>query len=250
MPPTFVQGNNIDAGNSGIAGAVAYTSNNTAGNLLVCLARFTNRGGTSYLVTDSQGNTWVPIYTNAYSGPIQQLVAAYALNCKGGPNTVTVTNAGGGTGFIRIAIGEWSGIPATATVEGPTILALTASSTTATTANLTTVGTQDLIIALGSQVTGNLSAPTVNNGFTVRVDGGTSIESDVTIADKVAAAGTYNATFTYSTLVNSGAGLIAFQAPIVVPPTLIAGDGPMISALFPVLMARMRIAAAYRNRNK
>jgi hypothetical protein len=241
MPPAFVQGVGFSNGGSTNTGVGAFSSNNTAGNLLIVQVR-SQVGGVN-TCTDTLGNTYTKFYDNTVSGSSQFMTSFYCLNCRGGANTVTVTE---GTGFIRVAIGEWSGVSAIATVEGPATFA-TGIGATSTTGNVTTTGT-DLLIALGQEITSNFaSAPTVNNGFTVRV--GDAGLNDVTIADLTAAAGTYNASFTYTGSATWGAGLIAFKNPVIVN-TLLSGDGPMISAIFPVLMARMRIAAAIKNRKK
>jgi len=211
--PGFVQGAFHDSGNSGTVGTTTFTSNNTAGNLLIALARFSNATSGTFAITDSQVNTWVPIYNSAFSGPTQRMVAAYALNCHAGANTVTATNTGGAAGFIRMVIGEWSGVPTNATVEGPATLVVGASSVSTTTNNLTTTGTQDLLIAFGSQISAFLATTdSVNNSFVIEQDSAAS-GYDVTLADKVAAAGTYNITFTYPTATITNAGLIAFMAP-------------------------------------
>lgn len=213
MAPAFVQGIAHDAGSGGTVGSVAYPSNNTAGNLLVCLVRFANSSGT-FAITDSQGNTWVPIYNSPFSSGTQRMVAAYALNCKGGPNTVTATNAGGSASFIRMVIGEWSGVPANSTVEGPAPLVVGAGSIATTTNSLTTTGTQDLLIAFGSQISTVFpTANTVNNSFVIEVNSPAS-GFDVTIADRVVAPGTYSTTFTYPSATITDAGLIAFKLPI------------------------------------
>lgn len=78
---------------SGNSGAVAFTSNNTAGNLLLCNIGFGSSETFSSL-TDSLGNTWVQIDTikSAVSGNKTGLF--YVASCKGGANTVTLTTTG------------------------------------------------------------------------------------------------------------------------------------------------------------
>jgi hypothetical protein len=63
----------------------------------------------------------------------------------------------------------------------------------------------------------------------------------------------FNSSAIANVQISSWAGGNANVIPTYPPLPVIGGsvaDGPMISALFPVLMARMRIAAAYRNRKK
>ena len=172
-------------------------------------ARFAQGGG-SAAISDTLGNLWVQVY-NAVISVGQSMVTWYCLGCKGGANTITLTASS--ANFLRAAIGEWSGVSPLATVKGPSAFTNNASSLTVTTSNITTTGPADLIVALAAQITNfSASATTVNNGFTVEQEDPPN-GYDVTIADKTAAAGTINATFTYPSACANGSGIIAFSNP-------------------------------------
>jgi hypothetical protein len=82
--------------------SLAYGSNNTAGNLLIC--KVVNAGGTQSATppTDTQSNTWV----KAFKGNIYALF--YVQNCKAGANTVTI--ASGTAQYQSFSLYEFSGI--------------------------------------------------------------------------------------------------------------------------------------------
>ena len=58
---------------------------NTAGNLIVVVARLVNGSGTT--ISDSLGNTWNLVQSE---GITQFHCLWYAANCKGGSNTITL----------------------------------------------------------------------------------------------------------------------------------------------------------------
>ena len=93
------------------AASLAFASNNTVGSLLICIFR----SSTGATVSDSQGNSWhAAIAQSNVSDRDIELGIWYALNCKSGANTVTVTGA-----FLVQVIAEYSGV-ATASALGTT----------------------------------------------------------------------------------------------------------------------------------
>ena len=93
----------------GTTASLAFASNNTVGSLLICIFR----SSTGATVSDSQGNSWHAAIAQS-NGTIRELGIWYALNCKSGANTVTVTGA-----FLVQVIAEYSGV-ATASALGTT----------------------------------------------------------------------------------------------------------------------------------
>ena len=93
----------------GTTASLAFASNNTVGSLLICIFR-SDIGAT---VSDSKGNSWHAAIAQS-NGTIRELGIWYALNCKSGANTVTVTGA-----FLVQVIAEYSGV-ATASALGTT----------------------------------------------------------------------------------------------------------------------------------
>src|ERR1035437_3818502 len=112
--------------------ALAYISNNTAGNTLVVFV--TNFDGrTAVTISDSQGNVWLPIYSQADGGGFWQQ-AWYAPNAKAGANTVTLTMASSSVAIFILEytpLGNLTQVPALASSTSATATtpALTGPST-------------------------------------------------------------------------------------------------------------------------
>ena len=77
---------------------------NTAGNLIVVVARLVNGIGTT--ISDSLGNTW-NLVQQASGASAQYHCLWYAANCKGGSNTITLPL---GYSFYQEVVAEYSGI--------------------------------------------------------------------------------------------------------------------------------------------
>jgi hypothetical protein len=92
---TIVQGASFVAAQLDVnAVSVAYPLNNVAGNTLVAFGRMVER--TDGVITDTQGNSWIMVYTDP-AATNDTIVAAYCIGCKAGANTVTLTSTAGGT---------------------------------------------------------------------------------------------------------------------------------------------------------
>jgi hypothetical protein len=104
--PVYIQSNVANNGGTpGMSQMCAYTSNNTAGNLLIG-AMF---GGTSVGISDTAGNTtWKQIGTTYNIGGVRTASLFYAYNCKAGANTVTFTS--GSNDFLNVAVHEYSSV--------------------------------------------------------------------------------------------------------------------------------------------
>lgn len=116
----FVQGK----GSTELMGAsesLAFTSNNTAGNMIVVLWRDLNCGSTTSTpaASDSQSNTYIQqVWGYAqinFSSCNEQWFIFYAPNIKVGANTVTLTTSGSST--KEFYIGEYSGLSTTKPLE-------------------------------------------------------------------------------------------------------------------------------------
>lgn len=181
-PTASVQGNQNFASGSGNSLNSAFSSNVTAGHLLVAAIG----GGTvSNTVTDSQGNT----YTKAKDGTNPAMgggggyyVAIYYAVAKNtGPNTVTVNYPGSIT-FRRIAIHEYSGVNAIDVTSSNTGTGTTVSSGSATTNHA-----NELIFGWMLSDSGVTSA---GSGYTLRETAG----SESTMDKTVSSIGSYNVT--------------------------------------------------------
>lgn len=82
--------------------ASSFTSNNTAGNMLVAIFVSLFNDQTVLSITDSAGNTWKTPGIDAHG-----LQILYVENCKAGANTVTLTLSSGN--FAWLALAEYSG---------------------------------------------------------------------------------------------------------------------------------------------
>jgi hypothetical protein len=202
MPPAFVQSK---GGTSNTPGSlpIAYTSNNTAGNLLVCsgVVNTSTIGGLT--ITDTQGNTWIIALHDTWNS-VSTFFMAYAPNCKAGANTVTIAQLGT---LISGAVSEYSGVSTTTPLDeaGFSDSGL-GTWTAATSGNVTTRDNGELIVAAQANSTGPASV-TLGSGFSnLQNDSGNfvSIESQVQ-----ATAGAIAGTFTISA--SSGAcGVLTF----------------------------------------
>ena len=124
---TYVQGqSNTVHGADSLA--ASFTSENTAGNLiLVCLGAW--NGGTSPTVSDNAGNTYTQIQTDTSEGSV--VTIWYAQNIVGGANTVTVAGLSGAD--IDLIVAEYAGLlPTAGLVSAVAVNSGTTPSVTAT----------------------------------------------------------------------------------------------------------------------
>ena len=142
--------------------SLAYSSNNTLGDLLVALIWWDGSGSYTPAVTDSQGNTWSlagsPAHTSSTNFVNLWCQVAYAANCKAGANTVTVTYSGGTPQYNYINIAEFSGPTATDQIA-------TASGTTANPSASATPGQANEVVV--AMFVGDMSVVSAVSGFTV-----------------------------------------------------------------------------------
>jgi hypothetical protein len=107
----------VQANSAATVTALAYGSNNAAGNLLVFCVRYntSQAGGPITSITDTNSNTWVssglrvPEAQSKGVGDGAFLEVWYAVNSVAGANTVTTHGLSGATG-VHIGIAEFSGV--------------------------------------------------------------------------------------------------------------------------------------------
>lgn len=187
------------------ANALAYGSNNVAGNLLILSVMMEDDTSTISSVTDSRGNTWAACSAIKHSGGANFSTQLwYAKNSGAGANTVTLTPSAGAS---NIAIFEYSGYDTTA----PFTQHIEASDatgflTTADSGNVTTANASELLFAVAA----SNRVLTAGSGYSGR-------EGDVfnlyfLTEDKVAGgAGSYNATETLGTAGSWTINLASFK---------------------------------------
>lgn len=179
--------------------AKAFTSNNTAGNLLFATARVSSTLTAGTLTCADSNGAWtnLPAITLASGVVIRSF---YKLNCLGGANTVTITNTGGtGTQTLDLTIGEWYGAN---TFDQHHDLAATTTSTPSSGA----VTTSRKCLAIGYAGI-NTTAQTFTNAastaFTVRTVN-TEVVSLASLENQAATTSTFIATY--------GGGAVAASA--------------------------------------
>jgi hypothetical protein len=181
-PPTFVQAE-VAFYSPGPATTCAFTSPNTAGNLLLIFIWYQYTGLAPSSVTDSAGNTYTLLASYTSGNPIYCYVCTSCVAYTG--NTVTIT-AGIST-YTSIAIAEY------AAAAVPSVLDTHAAGNTSpgsgglqTFGSVTTTAVEEVIISfigLGSFA----ASPTAGPAYTSRATGGS-----MNLADQNAATiGTY-----------------------------------------------------------
>jgi Putative Ig domain len=150
---------------SGGTYGLAYNSNNLTGDLLLAYFNVPKSSSSISSVTDSNGNTWNPVFNVSESTIGGSDALYYAYNAKAGANTVTV-HFSGSTSHVDMSVFEYSGILSTANPLD--VSANNQGSGTSASASITTTASGDLIFTpLSIQNPG--TPPTVPSGYTLRV---------------------------------------------------------------------------------
>jgi glucose/arabinose dehydrogenase len=106
VTPTFVQ-SRANQVTSGSTNSLAFSSANTAGNLIVVYVLWSNTGAVS--LSDSRGNSYASAVGRTTWGSNGSAQIFYAKNVAAGANTVTATFATAISSFGDIYIHEYSG---------------------------------------------------------------------------------------------------------------------------------------------
>jgi IPT/TIG domain/Glucodextranase, domain B len=167
----------------------AYPQGNRAGNTLVIAVR---GGYPAQSVTDSQGNTWIPVV----NGPTELW---YATNSKAGANTVTVTYSTAQP--LQAVCAEYSG----SWVLDQTSQVTPGNGTQATSPSITTSASGDLILGFGTY--NAYSTITPQSGFGLRSGVNIFIEDGLQQA-----AGPIASSVTYVAATDWTQGIAAFKA--------------------------------------
>lgn len=202
MPPAFVQ---VRAANgSGTSLALAYLSNNAAGNLLVATAA--NDGGTVNTLSDSAGNTWGTVRAQNDAGNFCWLGTGEAPNSVASANTVTAA-FGGSSVFASIAIAEYSGIETTAPLRDSASSSLVFG-TSVSSGNATAV-IDDLL--LGTGMTSAARAKTPGASYTERAD--QNADRGIHMQEQIApSSGDFASSFSWTSGTNSFSHISVYKA--------------------------------------
>lgn len=204
MAVAFVQAGSAINGGASTSVSKAFTSNITAGGLLVVSAFSEVDSSTVSSVTDTLGNTYVKATDPTTSvGHGTHLGVWYAMNSVAGANTVTFT--AGQSGRIYLMVEEVSGAATTTALDATG----TGTGTNASpTCSATTTASGDYLYGA---ITNSRSTLTAGTGYTVRT--GTGFNEFFDSESKVAGvAGSYAADGTISVAGAWVAHMAAFKA--------------------------------------
>lgn len=199
MAISIVQSNSSGAGGTPNQ-SIAFTSNNTAGNLLVAVINGPTANPTS--VTDTAGNNWVLL--GSINGRF--LSTYYVLSAKGGANTVTVNNSGSvaqSVGIIEVSQGAGSGL--VWTVDGTyNPINLSGAAGSAVTSNPITIAKSNNILISQVGVVGSTTITvTPTGGFSSQQASYANSSDNVEMQTRiVSASGSYTSTATLSAATN------------------------------------------------
>ena len=162
MPnPAFVQKtDNINV--AGTTAAATFGGNNTAGNMLFVVA-WCDGTGRTLNISDTAGNTWLPVEAAFTQNSANTVQAFYVANCKAKvSNIVTATSNGPTT--TGVAAGEYSFSGAGATLDQKTH-AVGVSTSPASGVTGATTQAVELIVGYILESDGSITA---GSGFTLR----------------------------------------------------------------------------------
>jgi hypothetical protein len=145
LAPAFVQDNEIGVAFNVPTQAISYSSNVTAGDLLVYF-HYPNNNSSTISIADTIGNSWTQAGSTATTG-INVFTAWYAISIASGANTVTGTFSANDA-FGNIVIAEYSGVSHTSPFDAYAGNFYAAGSTNPiSSGNLTTTAAGDLLVA-------------------------------------------------------------------------------------------------------
>ena len=151
---------------AGSSATLAYSSNNQAGDLLLCYVETYQGTGTISSVTDSKGNSWLPAFNSKSNNFGQPVALFYAYNVAAGADTVTAHfTASVNTGGMYVY--EYSGILSTANPLDAVSTNSLGTVSTSISVSMTTAVNGDLLFSTLSQA--NLRTVTPPSGYAVRV---------------------------------------------------------------------------------
>lgn len=206
MSIAFVQqtDNNFNNSSGATSEPLAYGSNNTGSDLLLC-AVFWRGASITVSVTDTQGNSWSAVAAAVSINASDLIQLFYAPNCKAGANTVTAHFSSTGGTFILMSIAEYSGVN---TLDQKTSTGLGNGSTASSGTTSATTQANELIIGYASTSAAHTTTHfTAGAGYTIRQNTVLSLG----IEDKtVSSTGTQSATFSMTASDNWGCGIATF----------------------------------------
>ena len=186
--PTYVQGRANEAARATTTNAVAFSSANTAGNLLVVYAIWDNSSAAT--ISDTRGNSYASVAPpSRWKGSAWSSQVFYAKNVAGGANTVTLSLTAAVTSWSVVYVHEYSGLDKVSPIDVSVVG--TGTSSAMSSGSATTTNPTDLVFGAGA------SDRTINaggTGFTSRLTnyGNRTQDKRVTATGANSATGTQN----------------------------------------------------------
>jgi hypothetical protein len=205
--PAYVQGTTATNNATGVTMAKAFTTANTAGNLIVVAVSWGNNS--TLTCSDSLGNTYTVATTQHDSVNNQSLAICYAANVKAGANTVTARFSSSAP-YRRLLVHEYRGValvnPVDVVAKNLSNGTTAANGVTSTAAVTTTDGTLIFGAVMDDDGVTSINAGT---GFTQRL----SVNNkDLVSEDRVQpTAGSVAATHTFGAAHRYLAQMVAFR---------------------------------------
>jgi hypothetical protein len=188
----------------------AFSSNATAGNLIVAAVSWDSTATQAVTCSDTQGNTFTTVNVWNDATNQQALALCYAVRITGGADTITAT-FGASSAFRRIIISEYSGVLGVSPAD---VFAGVGGQVATTGANAVTSGpattTQNGALIYGAVMdTTSTTTIAAGSGFTQR----TSLNSkDLAVQDlQQATAGSIASTQTFGATHRYNAAFVAFK---------------------------------------
>ena len=179
---SFVQATAKSSSAAGKSLALSFSSNTTAGNLILIGFDFDPNAVPSS-VTDSQGNLFTPVGEQLTSPGGARSRVYFAQSINGGPDTVTV-NLSANSAWIELYLSEYSGVDTVSPLDAQA--GASGSSSTVSSGNASTSQAGDLIYGY---CVGDWAC-TVGSGFAARSTFDNNLIEDRTVGN----AGSYAAT--------------------------------------------------------
>ena len=187
--------------------SVAFSTNNTAGNLIIAFVRMSTTSQTVTLA-DSAGNTYTQAVAQSQTSDGSQVRLFYAKNIVGAANTVTATFSASNN-HPWLAIYEYRGLSTTSPLD-QTASAQNFSSAPSSGATGTTTGANELIFGGFGFPASYSGTQAAGSGFTL-AQNDTSTSPAANESKLVTATGSYTATFSLGSSANWSAVVATFK---------------------------------------
>ena len=186
--------------------ALAFNSNNTAGNWIGVMIR-AGAQGEMFTVTDSNGNTYHQAIQTSQTGDGDTVAIYYAENIGGGANTIQVSDTDSAT--LRFAILEYSGVVTSGSLD--VAAAAQGNSAFPNSGSVTTTANGDLL--LGAIMTADAETFTAGSGYRIEESVPAEPNTKLIAEDQTqATAGASSASASLGAADFWAAGLAAFKA--------------------------------------